>query len=236
MSIFSPTSFQCPNCGTENEFDHFASINADRRPDLRDDIISGDFMRVKCSNCAKDFRPEPELNYLDFGNGNGLWLLARPISAVAHWSDEEIAAQTLFDNAYGAGAPKAAQEIGKELTARVTFGWAAIREKIVIAQEELDDAALEKVKITILRNKPGNPVEPGVELRLLAVRSTVFHMGWIRATTNEALEVFEMQRALYEQIAVDDAWEKIGKELSAGCFVDMQRLFIVPEPIGPIAL
>jgi len=233
MSIFSPTHFPCPNCGTENEFNIFASINADRRPDLRDDIINGDFMRIKCTSCETDFRPEPDLNYLDFGNG--AWLLARPISAIAHWAEEEASAKTLFDDAYGSNTPAAAQEIGNALTARVTFGWPAVREKIIIAQENLDDVALEKTKISILRNKPGNPVGPGVELRLLAVHGTVFHLGWIRALTNEALEVFEMQRALYEDIAADEAWAELGNELSAGLFVDMQRLFIVPVPYEPEA-
>lgn len=233
MSMYTPIQFACPNCGEMNEFDVFSSVNADRRPDLRDDIIFGEFMRVKCSSCEIDFRPEPDFNYLDFENG--LWILAKPLGWVAHWADLESEAQALFDAAYGSGAPKTAQEIGNELTARITFGWAGLREKLIVAQEKLNDVALEETKIAILRNKPNNPVEPGVELRLLGLHDTVFHMGWIRALTNEAVEVFEVQRALYDDIAADDGWAELGEKLSTGIFVDTQRLFIEPVPFEPEA-
>lgn len=227
MSMSTPMTIACPNCGVSNEFDVFASVNADRRPDLRDDIIEGNFMRVKCSSCEVEFRSEPSLNYLDIGNG--VWIMAQPVGAITHWAEEEAAAAEVFGDAYGSGAPAAAREIGEELTARVTFGWPAFREKLIVAQEGLDDLTLEKTKISILRNKPGNPVEPGVELRLLSVHDPVLLMGWIRATTNEALEVFEVQRALYDTIAVDEGWAEIGQALSGGMFVDMQRMFIEPQ-------
>jgi len=233
MSMSDPTNFACPNCGEMNEFDVFASVNADRRPDLRDDIVSGEFMRIKCSSCQIDFRPEPDLNYLDFENG--LWIQAKPLGWIAHWADLETEAAELFDAAYGSGAPASAREIGDELKPRITFGWSALREKIVIAQEELDDIALEETKIAVLRNKPDNPVEPGVELRLISVHDPVLQMGWIRAATNEALQVFEVQRALYEDISGDEGWADLGKQLSAGYLVDTLRLFIAPTPYEPEA-
>ena len=68
-----------------------------------------------------------------------------------------------------------------------------------------------------------------MELRLLSVHDPVLLMGWIRATTNEALEVFEVQRALYDTIAADEGWAEIGQALSGGMFVDMQRMFIEPQ-------
>ena len=231
MSIFNPITVACPNCDTDNEFDIFSSVNADRRPDLREAIIGGSFERVKCRNCGTDFRPEPNLNYLD--SANGLWIMALPIDALAHWKDEEAEAQASFDEAYGSGAPASAREIGDELTSRVTFGWPAFREKLIITQEKLDDLAVEKTKIAILSNKPGNPLRPGVELRLLAVHDPVFHMGWVTVNTNEAVEVFEVQRALYAEIAGDAAWNEIGSTISSGMFVDIQRMFILPQPKEP---
>ncbi len=238
MSIFVPADAPCPNCGSVNRFDHFASVNADRRPDLKDDILSGAFMRIKCSACGTDFRPEPSLNYLDYAAG--LWVMARPLGSLAHWDEEAQKAGAAFDDAYGAAAPAAARDIGAALTARVTFGWAAFREKLVLAREGLDDLTLEKTKIAILRNKPGNPVAPGVELRLLGVYDPVFHMGWVSARTNEALQVFTVKRALYDDIAGDASWAALDTQVSGGIsggfFVDMQRMFITPEPPKAAAL
>ena len=104
MSMYTPIQFACPNCGEMNEFDVFSSVNADRRPDLRDDIIYGEFMRVKCSSCETDFRPEPDFNYLDFENG--LWILAKPLGWVAHWADLESEAQDVAAFLMWAAEPK----------------------------------------------------------------------------------------------------------------------------------
>ncbi len=227
MSVFTTREFTCPDCGATLEYDNFDSINADRRPDLRDLIITRDLSVAHCEACDKTFRPEPELNYLDYKSG--LWIMALPINALARWDVEEANATALFAGAYGASAPATAREIGDDLSPRLTFGWPAFREKLVAKEAELDDLILEKTKLTILANREGNPVAPGVELRLVNAREQAFRMAWIDATTGEALQQFDTQRALYDSIADSSDWAEMDEKLTAGIFVDIQRLFIVPE-------
>ena len=229
MSVFTTREFICPDCGAALEFDNFDSINADRRPDLRGDILTGRLSRVHCEACDKDFRPEPNLNYLDYETG--IWVMAQPIYDIARWDVEEEKATVLFANAYGKNAPDSAREIGDNLIPRLTFGWAAFREKLVSKAAGLDDLALEKTKLTILANRKGNPVIPGVELRLLNARDRAFRMAWIDATTGENLQQFDIQRALYEDVEESSDWREIDKKLDAGIFVDIQRMFIEPEPL-----
>lgn len=229
MSIFRPATQKCPNCEAENTFDYFHSVNADRRPDLRDEILSGEFMRVTCTECETRFRFDPDLNYLD--SGNKAWVMARPMNMLINWDVEEAAASASFQEAYGSGAPAAAREIGDELIPRVTFGWAGFREKIEISLNGLDDVVVEQMKLTIIQTKPDNPIRPGVELRLVGVYEDIMTFAWITADTNESLQIFEARRELYDAIATDesDDWGELRADLSAGFFVDTQRLFIVPE-------
>lgn len=229
MSVFTTREFTCPDCGATLEYDNYDSINADRRPDLREEIISRSLSLVHCEACDKEFRPEPSLNYLDYKTG--LWIMARPIYTLGHWDIEEQRATVLFANAYGTNAPKTAQEIGDALTPRLVFGWAALREKLVLKEAELDDLQIEKTKLTILANRPGNPIAPGVELRLINAREQAFRMAWLDATSGEALQQFDIQRALYDSMNEGDDWGEIEDTLKAGIFTDIQRMFIEPQPM-----
>jgi len=227
MSIFKTITRACPNCGTDNTFDEFSSVNADRRPDLRDAILSGEFQRINCMSCEQDFRLEPELNYLDVGRGS--WIRAFPLDEKAFWDRAETDAATAFDEAYGSGAPEAAREIGDLLTVRATFGWPGFREKLLIADLGLNDVSVEQVKIAILRNREGNPLAPSIELRLLAAPGDELHFAWLDAQTGETVEMFSAPRALYGEIDGDPDWADIGRSISAGLFTDMQRLFLEPQ-------
>ena len=227
MSVYTTQTFVCPECGEALEYDSFDSINADRRPDLREEILAASLSVAHCAACDKDFRPEPDLNYLDFENG--LWVLAQPIYNISIWNTEEQKATELFAGAYGANAPASAQEIGDALSPRLTFGWAGFREKLVLKEAGLDDLTMEKTKMAILANRPGNPVEAGVELRLLQARERVFLMAWTNALTGEHQQQFEIQRGLYESVAESEDWGEIDAKLQGTLFLDIQRMFIEPE-------
>lgn len=226
MSVFTTRQFTCPECDAILEYDNYDSINADRRPDLREDILSGSLSLAHCEACDKEFRPEPNLNYLD--HKNGIWIMAQPIYNLARWDAEELKATKLFAGAYGENAPASARAIGDDLTPRLTFGWPAFREKLVLKEAALDDVMIEKTKLAILANRPGNPVEAGVELRLLDARERVFRMAWMNAATGESQQQFEIQRALYESTGEGDDWMEIDGKLNSGIFVDIQRMFIEP--------
>ena len=227
MSIYTTETYACPNCGTIYEYNHFASINADRRPDLREEIISGTLELITCEPCELDIRPEPSFNYLDYANG--LWIMALPLPDIARWDQEEKRAEELFSRAYGAQAPASAPKIGNQLSPRITFGWPALREKLVLKEADLDDLLSEKTKIAVLYNRLGNPVEPGVELRFFNAMETEFRMGWVDGESGKILQAFDIQRALYESTSEGDGWFELDSKIGAGMFVDMQRMFIDPE-------
>ena len=67
MSLFVPMTVKCPSCDHPITMEAVGSVNADRRPDYRDDILENTFQDIACEKCGETFRMEPEFIYLDAG-------------------------------------------------------------------------------------------------------------------------------------------------------------------------
>src|SRR5262245_787748 len=137
MSIFVPISLSCPGCGTAVPFAAVMSVNADRRPDLRSAILNRSFQRESCPNCSESFRLDPELTYFDMARQQ--WILVQPAAMLPQWVDLEKQAKATFERTYGPGAPPMLQALGRKLQVRITFGWAALREKLLAVEHGLQD-------------------------------------------------------------------------------------------------
>lgn len=227
MSLFTSIHVDCPACNHTNTMDAVGSVNADRRPDLRDDIIADRFQILSCAECAESFRLQPEFNYLDVENG--LWILALGVTLLADHMIHEDRARDLFDASYGVNAALAAQEVGEALRCRVTFGWPSVREKILARIEELDDVVLEMMKLNLLRRLPEAPIDFGVELRLMAVVGDIFELAWVMTESEEVQSVIRISRDAYDGIAENRAdWAEVEALLTDGPFCDIQKLFLGP--------
>jgi hypothetical protein len=229
MSRFQTQTFPCPKCQEPVEFGLAASVNADRRPDFRLAILDGSFQRGTCSACSYSFRVEPELTYMDAGRRQ--WILVKTAQDVTDWITLEKTALQTLDLAYGPHAGAAAREIGRGLQARITFGWAALREKILCCEHGLDDITLEQMKLSLTTGLDSSPISDDVELRLDKVEGDHLLMAWIQASSERPVETIEVPRALYDEIAADtQGWKDVRADLMAGPFVDLQRLLIPTEP------
>jgi hypothetical protein len=201
------------------------SVNADRRPDLREDIMNDSFQDATCEKCTETFRLQPEFNYLDVARGQ--WVSAMPTDRLLDYLEIEDETTALFAASYGANAPKAAQEVGDDLTVRLTFGWPALREKLFAAENEIDDTVLELTKLDILRRVPEAPLAPGVAMRLVGLQDESMVFLWIRSDTEETLQELNVQRQLYDSIKENtEGWASVSSQLTNGPFVDMQKLYL----------
>jgi len=225
MSLFFPRTLKCPKCGEEVEFQVNASLNADRRPDLREQILNESFQKGNCGKCGAAFRMDPQMIYLDVGRGQ--WMAAFPSGKYEDWTTVEAETRQAFAKAYGKKAAPDAQEIGEELKPRLVFGWAGLREKLIAEEQKLDDVELELLKISFLRGIDNPPIEPGTELRLVGVdaEESELVLAAFEATTGELNEELRVPRDLYDEIAADKkGWQELRGELADGLFVDYRRL------------
>lgn len=225
MSLFHPMNLTCPNCEATITFEAVGSVNADRRPDFREAILEDTFQNVTCESCEHEFRLQPEFNYLDVGNR--LWISSMPAYEMLNYLEIEDSTEALFDASYGAHAPQAAQDVGNDLDVRLTFGWPAVREKLLARVSGLDDVVIEMTKLDILRRVPDAPLSVGVELRLVHVEEDSLVFTWVRTDTEETLRELTVARALYDGIVENpDGWAAIRAQLTNGPFVDMQKLYL----------
>ena len=227
MSLFHHHPVTCPHCATEVDFEINFSVNADRRPDYRLAILDGSFQVRDCPACNKAFRLEPELAYLDAGRQQ--WILVKPARELDQWEDLERMAEVIFEANFGPGAPGAARDLGATLDVRVTFGWPALREKIVCRELGIDETALELLKLALIRGDEAPPVSDSLELRLVDRVGDTLRMGWMNAETGEIVEGLELPTAaLAAYQPVPDAWADLASQITAGPFRDLQRMMVDP--------
>lgn len=227
MSIFHPALVACRACGTKTEIARSASVNADRRPDLRAAILDGSFQAADCPKCGTMLRLAPHLTYMDLANG--LWIVAAEASGLEGWPDVEDEARGTYAQSFGAGAPAIGQELGEGLKARLVFGWPALREKLHCSALGLDDVTLELVKMAIMRNVDDAPIADETELRLVGGAEEVLEFAWVVTETEEELSGLEVPRDIYDGIAGDPAWVAMRDRFDDALLVDLRRFIAGPE-------
>ena len=230
MSLFKTTTLSCPACRADNAFETAASVNADRRPDLRRAILDDEFQRLACQRCGTPLRVAPDFTLQDASRG--LWIAALPLTELADWPAAEARVRATFDESFGPAASKGAQAIGEGLRLRVTFGWAALREKLAIAEAGLDDAVVELAKALILKSGQPMPLERGTELRFERVDDDQLVFSWLLASDESPGPSLTLARSVYDEIEADlgeggeGAWRGLQARLAAGPFVDIDRVLV----------
>lgn len=147
------------------------------------------------------------------------------------WAELEAEAADVFSRGYGASAPRAAQEVGAGLSARVVFGWPALREKLLAAALGLDDVTLELLKLAVIRDIPGAPFGATTELRLheAGAEADDLVLRWSNLQTETPLSELRLPRAAFADVAADVAgWAEVRGDLAGRLFVDTARLLVAP--------
>lgn len=230
MSLFSTIETVCPHCDVAAEFELVFSVNADRRPELRAEILGRTFQQLECPTCHQLFRMEPQFTYLHIQGGQ--YLTVWPSTDLMHWAAKEAESKNAFAKFWGPDTDPVTADIGRELTQRVAFGWEAAHEKFVAADAGIDDVTLELVKLAILRNQ-GDGLTIGAQaLRLVGVDDqSNLVLGLFEGADEHVYEQFTVPRTLLDEIDADEEWDPLRERLEAGPFVDMLRLIIEPVPV-----
>jgi hypothetical protein len=217
----------CSRCGNEARVDRSASVNADLRPDLRAAILDGSFQSESCVKCGAPLRLPPHLTLLHLGGGQ--WIMVEPATMLEQWREAEAEARTIYDDMFGENAPPAARDIGKDLRARLVFGWPALREKLFARDLDLDDVVLELLKIAIIRTVAAPPMADQIELRLSGGDTWNLNFVWVDAETEAVLSQLTVPRVAYDDIARDaDGWASLKARLDGVLLVDLRRMIAGP--------
>lgn len=146
MSTFFQADVACPHCGEVASRSVASSINAQRSPRYRQEILERTFQRPTCGACKQHFVIDEPFIYLDLGRDQ--LIAVYPAGAIDEWA--ELEREVVATHAKGFGpeeAPHVAQALGAKLVLRTVFGLEALREKLVCAEHGIDDATLEAIKL-----------------------------------------------------------------------------------------
>src|SRR6185369_543785 len=126
------------------------------------------------------------------------------------------------------GAPAAARAIGKTVKPRITFGWPALREKLVVSELGLDDVVVEACKAAVMRGSRELPFNAETDLRLLNLNGDKLVMGWQRAADGTIGDMLGVPKKLYDAIAAneDGRWSSLRDEFEGQLFVDLNRMLV----------
>ena len=225
MSIFTTARVTCPKCGSVTEISWAASLNADRRPDLRAQVMDRSFQAEDCASCGEPLRLPPHLTYVDMGRR--AWILVEDTDELAQWATHEAEAQQLFADSFGPDAPQAARALAEGVNPRLVFGWPALREKIMCNELALDDVTLELLKLAVASNVAGAPLLDGHTLRLTQGDATRLTLAITDDESEEEFGTMEVQRSLVDVISGDlAAWAPLRAKFENASLVDVARLII----------
>ena len=228
MSIFHPVTATCPHCGASTAVERSASVNADRRPDLREAMLDGSFQSEPCSSCGERMRLPPHLTFLDMNNGQ--WIMAEPADLLENWPAEEAEARDTYSRSFGDQAPPSGRALGEGLKSRLVFGWPALREKLLCSDLGLDDVTLELTKMAIIRSVDDAPLADETELRLVSGNAETLSFAWVVAETEERLATLPVPRSIYDDIAGDtEAWAPVREKFTDQLLVDLRRFITGPD-------
>ncbi|MCB9745982.1 MAG: CpXC domain-containing protein [Alphaproteobacteria bacterium] len=232
MSIFHARDLPCPRCGELVTFPVSDSVNAERRPDLREAILDNSFQAEACPACGESFRVDPGFTYFD--PILGLWIHAKSLSELTDWPAAEADTAMTWMISYGIVAPPPVQELGEWITPRVTFGWAALREKILAKLAGIDDATLELAKVGVFE-ACGREVWSGdLELRLSEVDGDTLIFAWLKGPDEALDSVTELPAAYLDDVEADpEAFAALRAQIVGEFFVDLNRALVVLDEDAP---
>jgi hypothetical protein len=194
------------------------------RPAIRQQILDGTFHRCFCRACGMTTIVDALLSFADVPRRQ--WFTVAPSTGLP-WRARWLAvARASFEAALSRNVPELVVGRGQEMTRRLLFGLAPLREALVAADAGLDDRIIELLKIQLVRD---------LRDRLSAtdyfhlVAATPTNLVFERTHPDGLIRKLALPRALYDALAEDPELPRlVDLAFPDGLLVD-HRALLVPE-------
>ena len=216
MSTWESAQCQCPRCGEAMTIPVLKGLHVTRLPSARQEILNGTFQRFQCPKCDERFLFEGRTVYTDFSRMEYIAVEPPP---PGDWREVREKHQQAYDRNVEFGPP-VAQELASGFRTRLVFGLAALREKLIIWDADLDDRILELCKAGWFEREDKDPTKsilrldavlPGQHLMLVqlepATESPYDTHGYVLPTLIDRLVIraAEWQKVQRRQARLTDA-------------------------------
>lgn len=223
MSTFVPSTIIC-TCGEHYLVEVANGLHISARPDIREQILAGTFHHFNCPNCGATTVVDKLLSYTDFPKRH--WFTIAPSNGMPwrrRWLEiaNESFTATMVNN-----APPMVVQWSTEMTRRLMFGLASLREKLVVFDAGLDDRVVELLKIQLIRDLRDR-FSAAHYFHLVAARPD--QLVFERTHPDGLIRGFELPRSLYDDLAGSAELERsIATAFPDGLLID-HRAMLVPE-------
>lgn len=193
MSMERKETITCPECGTENEFIIWQSLNGDLDPEAKQRLLDGTLFDFKCKKCGYESKVNYPILYHDMAH-----------NVMVHCVPEEMVEEAYKEFAESEAA------IGiklPEYTKRIVTNHNALREKAIIFENELDDRIIEIIKLFHLANVSNQVPDANIEEVYFLISDGKFYLEFLGAKRLSA----EIPVGMYEDMASNFA-EKLQAE------------------------
>lgn len=165
MSTIYSAPVTCSVCGHQQMVEIADSLNANRMPAAREQVLARTLFGVTCE-CGRRITAIHKVLYVDFDRG--LWIQVANEEERPGYVALEPAVLGAFAEAFDTDRyPKAIAALAAMVRPRLVFGYEELREKVVAADAGIDDCLLEALKLELLAARPDLLVD-GVEVIMLA--------------------------------------------------------------------
>ncbi len=223
MSTFVPSTIVC-TCGEHYVVEVANGLHISARPDIRKQILDGTFHRFSCPSCGAITMIDKLLQYTDFPKRQ--WFTIAPSNGLA-WRRRwlEIANESFTATMVNTAPPMVVQW-GNEMTRRLIFGLASLREKLVAFDAELDDRVIELLKIQLIRDLR-DTFSATHYFHLVAVRGG--QLVFERTHPDGLIRSFELARSAYDDLSASAELERsIATAFPEDLLID-HRAMLAPE-------
>lgn len=214
MSLNTQQSIKCPSCGQLQNMTVWDSITVKDSPDLKKDLLGGKINIFKCASCSHfGLVPTPML-YHD--EDKKLMISFTPCN-------DEALKNRLYENICETSKSSGELEAFEEYNLRFVSEYNSLLEKILIFDNNLNDKAIEVIKLLILSQEPdkqddracvfGKKDGDNLEFMIQDTKENMVYTSAVPMTTYETL----WQQLRYSGVKpYSFGWEMVDAEYATG--------------------
>lgn len=137
MTRIEPVDIECPNCGAPGVYEHYSSANVTLDPTLKDRVMDGSLFVYDCPNCGGAIRVETSCLYHD--------MRKHLLIQLSPGAEDAENLKDILNMLSDGGVELSFDDVGYEI--RLVPELNDLREKILIADDDLDDRLVEILKV-----------------------------------------------------------------------------------------
>lgn len=215
MAVVTPTPITCTRCGeTYRSREHVLGVT--RAAELRPLILAGRLHTHRCPRCGAATARERDLVYADLDRGE--LVLCRPRAELRRWREAERQVERLYTDEICNAAAEHIRARADDFVVRAVFGYAWLREKLLLWDAGLDDRVFEGVKLRLLQQHPMLLGAGRFDMVLDTLDDAGFAVIVLPNGAGEA-QRYAIERSVYAIAERDMAAAKAPE----GAFVDLRR-------------